>query len=325
MSGLTYAELPNVLESTRLKKWAYLLRDQAQSQGLPTRDKRLFDWLDAIDHLPDVIPSNLALNESCVRIGQSSDLNADEHAQLDECLRALTPWRKGPFDFFGHHIDTEWRSDLKWNRLAPHISDLQGREVLDVGCGSGYHCWRMRAAGASVVVGIDPSLLFCAQFKAAQHYVRDFKVHVLPLKLDDMPMNMGAFQTVFSMGVLYHRRSPFDHLANLRDALQPSGELVLETLVVDGPLHHVLVPKDRYAQMRNVWCLPSILTLEHWLRRMGFKDVHCVDKNVTAFEEQRRTDWMSGHSLQDFLDPTNTNKTIEGYPAPQRAILIAKR
>jgi len=183
----------------------------------------------------------------------------------------------------------------------------------------------MRAAGAGLVIGVEPSLLFCHQFQAAQRYIKDFNVQVLPLKLNELPPNLSAFQTTFSMGVLYHRRSPFDHLANLRDTLQPGGELVLETLVVDGPLHHVLVPEDRYAQMRNVWCLPSTLTLEHWLKRMGFKRIRTVDITQTTEAEQRQTDWMAGHSLNHFLDPQDRNKTVEGYPAPKRAIIIAER
>ena len=72
----------------------------------------------------------------------------DSH-DLRSLLMQLKPWRKGPFSLFDAFIDTEWRSDWKWQRLAPHISSLQGRTVLDVGCGSGYHCWRMRGAGAT--------------------------------------------------------------------------------------------------------------------------------------------------------------------------------
>ena len=55
------------------------------------------------------------------------------------------------------------------------------------------------------------------------------------------------------MGVLYHRRSPIDHLLELKGCLQTGGELVLETLVIDGGLGEVLVPENRYAKMRNVW------------------------------------------------------------------------
>ena len=325
MTSLDFPHLEQTLVGSRLKKWAPALLDMVQERGDASRDRRLLAWTSALENLPLATPSSITVDQSVIRIGASADLSMDAQAALGAGLRSFLPWRKGPFDFFGIHIDTEWRSDLKWDRVVPHISDLRGRTVLDVGCGSGYHCWRMRGAGANLVIGIDPSLLFCVQFQAVQRYIQDHVVQVLPLRLDELPVGMGAFQTTFSMGVLYHRRSPFDHLVNLRNTLQPGGELVLETLVVDGPLHHVLVPEDRYAQMRNVWCLPSTLTLEHWMRRVGFRSVRTVNLNDTAEEEQRKTEWMEGHSLRNFLDPNDPTKTIEGYPAPKRAILIAER
>lgn len=76
------------------------------------------------------------------------------------------PWRKGPFSLYGLDIDTEWRSDWKWQRVLPHISPLAGRSILDVGCGSGYYLWRMIGEGAHLAVGIDPMQLFLCQFEA---------------------------------------------------------------------------------------------------------------------------------------------------------------
>ena len=221
-------------------------------------------------------------------------------------------------------IETEWRSDFKWERLADAISPLQGRRVLDVGCGSGYHCWRMRGAGASEVIGIDPTPLFVLQFKAIQKYLGDSAVHVLPLTLEQLPPKLHAFDTVFSMGVLYHRRSPIDHLTDLRDTLVSGGELVLETLVVEGDEQTVFVPPGRYARMGNVWFLPSPEALKLWLSKVGFADIQLIDVSQTSIEEQRSTDWMTFHSLTNFLDPEDPNKTIEGHPAPRRAILTAQ-
>ena len=103
------------------------------------------------------------------------------------------------------------------------------------------------------------------------------------------------------------------------------GELVLETLVVEGDENTALVPEDRYAQMRNVWFLPSVPALERWLRRAGFVDVRCVDVSTTSVDEQRSTDWMRYQSLPDFLDPQDHGRTVEGLPAPMRAVLLARK
>jgi tRNA (mo5U34)-methyltransferase len=147
---------------------------------------------------------------------------------------------------------------------------------------------------------------------------------VLPLGIEQLP-ELAAFDTVFSMGVLYHRRSPLDHLYQLKNQLVSEGELVLETLVVPGDRHQVLVPGDRYAQMRNVYFIPSAEALKCWLEKCGFVDVSIADICPTSTEEQRRTDWMTSESLAEFLDPQDPTKTIEGYPAPIRAVLIAKK
>ena len=71
--------------------------------------------------------------------------------------------------------------------------------------------------------------------------------------------------------------------------------------------------------------IPSALALKNWLEKCGFVDVRIADVSVTSLEEQRRTDWMITESLEQFLDPADHSKTIEGYPAPMRAVLIATK
>ena len=46
-----------------------------------------------------------------------------------------------------------------------------------------------------------------------------------------------------------------------------------------------------------------------------------IDK--TTSNEQRVTDWTFNKSLVDFLDPNDSSKTVEGYPAPLRIALVA--
>ncbi|MDH5432389.1 MAG: tRNA 5-methoxyuridine(34)/uridine 5-oxyacetic acid(34) synthase CmoB [Gammaproteobacteria bacterium] len=292
----------------------------------------LSEWENIIRSLPIIQPGEFELKKR-VSIGSKDNLinhgiNVEE---LTNTLKKLHPWRKGPFDFFGIHIDTEWRSDWKWNRVLPHISSLKNRTVLDVGCGNGYHCWRIYGEGAKLVLGIDPSQKFLGQFSIFKKYLSDIPVHLLPLTLEDMPDTemfvsdgLKGFDTVFSMGVLYHRRSPIDHLLALKSQLNKGGELILETLVIDGDETSVLVPEDRYAQMRNVWFIPSVTALERWLRRSGFINIRTVDISRTSYEEQRKTDWMHFHSLEDYLNNEKT-LTVEGYQAPTRAILIANK
>ena len=309
-------------EETNLRDWLREMPDQISRGMSEQRFGDLPRWRAAIAALPSLQAEVIDLDTSAITA--SGAVIAEKVIELETALRGLHPWRKGPYSLFGVNIDTEWRSDFKWARLAHAIDSLEGRRVLDVGCGSGYHCWRMKGAGAAEVIGIDPTPLFVLQFKAIQHYLNIETVHVLPLTLEQLPPKLKAFDTTFSMGVLYHRRSPIDHLTDLRDTLVSGGQLVLETLVVEGDEDAVFVPPDRYARMGNVWFLPSPSALMKWMSKVGFIDVTLIDVTQTTVAEQRSTDWMTFYSLSNFLDSADHNKTVEGHPAPMRAIVTAR-
>ena len=281
-------------------------------------------WSKIVDFLPDLDADEIDL-KSAVKSDRTFPLSEGEKQRIIHHLKQLMPWRKGPYHLFGIHIDCEWRSDFKWDRVLPHLAPLQGRTILDVGCGSGYHMWRMVGEGAKMVVGIDPTELFLCQFEAVRKLLNnDRRANLIPLGIEQM-QPLAAFDTVFSMGVLYHRKSPLDHLSQLKNQLVKGGELVLETLVVDGDVNTVLVPADRYAKMKNVYFIPSVAALINWLEKVGFTNVRRVDVATTTLEEQRKTDWLENESLIDFLDPNDHSKTIEGYQAPKRAVILANK
>ncbi|MEX2476497.1 tRNA 5-methoxyuridine(34)/uridine 5-oxyacetic acid(34) synthase CmoB [Marinobacter sp.] len=320
-----YQPLLDELSGRGLDRWCQVLAKQLKRRFEDNPHGDITRWMAALDQLPDLAAPHASLDTSAVTLSTDLPLTDAQGEQLEAGLRGLMPWRKGPFEFFGTHIDTEWRSDWKWDRVAPYLADLTGRRILDVGCGSGYHCWRMLGDGAGRVIGIDPGLLFLFQFLSVKNYLPEAPVDLLPIRMEDLPTGQETFDTTFSMGVLYHRRSPLDHLLELKDTLRRGGELVLETLVVDGPEGYSLMPEDRYGQMRNVWFLPSCDTLLRWLDRTGFRNARVVDITDTTVEEQRQTDWMRFNSLESFLDPHDHQKTIEGYPGPKRATVIAEK
>jgi len=281
-------------------------------------------WQEVLASLPPVTAQHTDIGNT-VTIGSVSELSSQQQTVLQTALKHFIPWRKGPFSLFGTHIDTEWRSDWKWQRLLPHIAPLAGRKVLDVGCGNGYHCFRMYGEGAELVTGLDPHLPYVMQFMLLHHFVRDWPIAVLPTGLEKLPLPLPVYDSAFSMGVLYHRRSPFDHLLELKRCLRSGGELVLETLIVDGDRGYALTPDNRYCRMSNVWFVPTVATTEQWLHRCGFVNIRTVDVSATTPGEQRSTDWMPFQSLTDGLDIDNPSLTIEGLPAPKRAVVIAEK
>jgi tRNA (mo5U34)-methyltransferase len=321
---LDYGPFLSWLEESPLGDWGQTLPELLAQQLRRERWGDMPEWEETLRRLPEIDPLEIELATE-VAIGDASLMDKGRRLALQATLMGLHPWRKGPYNLFGLPVNTEWRSDWKWDRVAPHLDSLENRLILDVGCGNGYHCWRMLGAGARRVIGIDPSVKFVFQFQAIKNFAgADLPVDVLPLGIEHMPTQLAAFDTVFSMGILYHRRSPMDHLRELKELLRPGGQLVLETLVIEGPEGMTLVPEGRYAKMPNVWYLPTVDTLLSWMRKNGFKNPRLVDLSTTSIDEQRSTDWMTFESLQDFLDPDDHSKTVEGYPAPTRAVILAE-
>jgi tRNA (mo5U34)-methyltransferase len=293
--------LAGMLEKLGLRDWLEPLRAMLRERMSPSAHGDFSRWMEILTELR----------------------SAQGEAARRALLLQLAPWRKGPFDVGGVHIDAEWRSDRKWRRVECAIDPLEGRRVLDVGSGNGYYALRMADTGATAVLGIDPTLLYVMQFHAVTAYLPPRPVAILPLRLDELPGPCRAFDTTFSMGVLYHQRSALEHLRQLRATLRPGGQLVLETIFLPGEESCARTPADRYARMRNVWLLPTIPELTTWLRRTGFRDVEVVDTSVTTSDEQRSTEWMSFESLAEALDPEDSARTVEGWPAPRRVVVTA--
>ena len=277
-------------------------------------------WRSALAGLPEVKTSAI-LDRSAPALGAP----VDDPEALRGQLMELHPWRKGPLQLGGVDIETEWRSDWKWQRVAPHIN-LEGCRVLDIGSGNGYFGFRMLGAGANYVVGIDPTLVFVMQWQACRHFSGDVPNYVLPLGIEDLPDIPAEMDTVFSMGVLYHRKDPVHHLQRIHALIKNGGTMVLETLVLPKSREEdLLVPETRYARMRNVWAIPGTDRLLDWVAQAGFSNATVVDVTTTTTQEQKSTDWMQFESLEQALDPDDRSKTIEGLPAPVRAIVIAHK
>ena len=237
------AAIENCFRMLGLESWSTELGDLLSHRLSDDAHGDIGRWQAMLRSLPPVNKSRGEFAVDAITVGPDT-LSEEELATTRKSLLGLSPWRKGPFDIGGIAVDAEWRSNLKWDRVQESIADLSGRNILDVGCGNGYYALRMRGAGARCVLGIDPTLLHIMQFLSVRHFMLDEPVCLLPLRLHELPDNSRAFDTTFSMGVLYHQRSPIDHLRQFKGTLRQGGQLVLETLYVPG--------KESYA------CTPSI-------------------------------------------------------------------
>ena len=322
-----YSPLYDLVSGAKWRNWSDKLAKEIPSALEVTKNGHLRLWIELFNRLPRIPADQVHLDQAVIKVRSNNPLEEEVTKLLDELLVQMLPWRKGPFRIHDVYVDSEWQCNQKWDRFKSEISSLDNRRVLDVGCGNGYYALRMFGEGARFVIGLDPYIRYIVQHRVITHFLGNAAhgVHLAPLGFEALPENLKIFDTVFSMGVIYHQKSPFDHLRTLFESLRSEGELVLESIVVDGNAQTILVPKDRYAKMSNVWFIPSALAIENWLRRVGFKNIRTINISTTTIREQRSTRWMPYESLADFLDSSDETKTYEGYPAPKRAIVIAQK
>ena len=279
----------------------------------------------------DLSAINNILKERATWIDRPSSKNyADILANLDSKdlksqAKGLIPWRNGPFEIYDFKIDSEWRSDLKWERLKKHLAPLESKRVLDIGCNNGYYMFKMAKHNPDLVLGIDPVLHFQTQFKFLQNYFKTPNIYFEMLGVEHLVHFREFFDTIFSMGIIYHHKHPIQQLLDIKNALRPGGQVILETIGIPGVEPVALFPMDRYAKMRNVWFVPTLNCLINWAHKTNFCALDMISDTPLTPEEQRSTEWSSEKSLKDFLDPEDPTKTVEGHPAPRRFCLSMKK
>lgn len=274
-----------------------------------------------IKKLPEIENTSVFF-DNVVKI--QADISQAQKKQILYCAKELKPWRKGPFEVFDIFIDTEWQSFIKYNLLAPHIN-LKNKVVADIGCNNGYYMFRMLKDKPKKVIGFDPSALTFMQFLFLNHFIKSDIVQYELLGIEHIEFYNHKFDVIFCLGVLYHRSDPISSLKSLHKALNIGGEVIIDTIIINEEGDYCLFPKDRYAGMKNVYFFPTISALENWLLRAGFEDITVLAIKPTDFEEQRKTDWIDSFSLNNFLQSDDVTKTIEGYPAPVRAYVKARK
>ncbi|AKF25344.1 tRNA methyltransferase [Sulfurovum lithotrophicum] len=252
---------------------------------------------------------------------QIEDLSHEDAEQIRETALLMKPWRKGPFRINDLFIDSEWQSQIKYNLLEPHFN-LKGKVVGDIGCNNGYYLFRMLSQKPEKLIGFDPSAIYYSQFQFLDHFIQSGIVYEL-LGVEHVAFYEHKFDTLFCLGVLYHRSDPVAMLKSLFKGLNKGGELILDTFMIDGEAEMCLTPKDRYSKIPNIYFVPTVNALKNWCLRAGFESVEVLEIMKTDLNEQRKTEWIDTQSLEDFLDPNDPEKTVEGYPAPKRVYIKA--
>lgn len=239
-----------------------------------------------------------------------------ENIEILEFAKSLKPWRKGPFQIGEIFIDSEWQSQKKFSIIEPFL-EIEGKDVADIGCNNGYYMFRMLEKEPHQIVGFDPSPLFKTQFDFIDKFVESGIKYEL-LGVEHLQIYDQKFDTILCLGVLYHRSDPIATLKSLKSGLREGGTLILDTFYIDGEDEVALFPEGKYSKIPNIYFIPTISALRNWVKRAKFSTFEVIAEVPTDLDEQRKTEWIDGESLNDFLDENESSKTVEGYPAPKR-------
>ena len=286
--------------------------------------KNVEPWYLQLQKACKIEKNNLAIDYGdWFSIGKKEDLTKEEQEIILQTAKTLIPWRKGPFKIFDLEIDSEWQSNIKYNLIRPFF-DLKDKVVADIGCNNGYYMFRMLEDKPKRLIGFDPSPLTLHQFEFINHFVKSDIVYEM-LGVEHLEFYNHKFDFIFMLGVLYHRPDPVGTLKSLARGLNSKGEILIDTFMIDGNEELCLTPNKRYSKIPNIYFIPTIPALKNWLERAGFENIEVLATTVTTSEEQRKTPWSFDQSLEDFLDENDKTKTVEGYPAPKRVYVKARK
>ena len=142
----------------------------------------------------------------------------------------------------------------EWPSLRAMLPNLNGRRVLDLGCGFGWFCrWAIEQAAASVV-GIDVSEKMLTQAEAAS----DSAIKFIRADMDTLHLEPGTFDLVYSSLALHYLKNIDLLMAEVAAALVPGGHFVFS---VEHPLF--TAPREpawsHASDGRKIWPLDSYL------------------------------------------------------------------
>jgi tRNA (mo5U34)-methyltransferase len=204
--------------------------------------------------------------------------------------------------------------------------DLTGRTVLDVGAWDGFFSFEAERRGAARVVAADSFAWNGENWSTKEGFelarralgsgVEDVDVDVLDLD----PAELGTFDVVLFLGVLYHMRHP---LLALEKVAGVTADLLIVETAVDCTWTRrpaaAFYPSHGLAADPTNWWGPNPEAVAGMLRAAGFRDVRCVSPDSWAYRLGR-----SARRLPAYLRARARGATPL-HPAQGRAVFHARR
>jgi 2-polyprenyl-3-methyl-5-hydroxy-6-metoxy-1,4-benzoquinol methylase len=197
-------------------------------------------------------------------------------------------------------------------RSMLEISDLQGRTFLDIGCGSGLFSLAARRLGARVHgFDYDPQSVACTQELRRRYFPQDPDWRIEQGSALDTAYlaGLGAFDVVYSWGVLHHTGAMWQALENAAKPVAPGGKLFISIYNDQGRIStRWRAVKRTYNELPgSLRFLVTIPVLVHQYWRRTVKDFLCGQPLRTWRSEGRERgmspwrdliDWVGGYPFE---------------------------
>jgi arsenite methyltransferase len=145
-------------------------------------------------------------------------------------------WNKQPdWGFKPGHTEVVWsiwKDFFGWDGPGELERLMRGKAVLDAGCGAGT-ALRQFVDYPATVAAVDISE---AIFACHARFGDRANVQFAQADLAELPFREGAFDVIWSAGVLHHTPDTFKSLAALRRHLRPGGRIILYVYVKKAPI-----------------------------------------------------------------------------------------
>ena len=103
---------------------------------------------------------------------------------------------------------------------------IKGKDVLDLGCGGGYHTFHIKELGAKSVVGLDISRDFISEANKVLKTRPDVGIKFIEADASKMPLFDGIFDVVFSNFVIHYFEDSSEIFKEISRVLKPRGYFV---------------------------------------------------------------------------------------------------
>lgn len=128
----------------------------------------------------------------------------------------------------------------EWKTLEPMLPDFAGRDVLDLGCGYGWHCAYAAEHGARSVLGLDIS---GKMLEVARGHHAASVIEYCRMAMEDADFADGSFDVVLS-SLAFHYVADFGALVRkIVRWLRPGGDFVFSC---EHPVFTAEGPQDWY-------------------------------------------------------------------------------